>query len=77
MLEAYNKRLREKNCKSFDIAAALASTASDTPEPTVAQPDPSKKPEGGNKKSKPLPFAGGAAAPAPAAGNGPVGSAKP
>lgn len=68
MLEAYNKRLREKNCKSFDLAAALASKDGDTPDPTVAPPDPSKKPEPGRKKSKPLPLAG--ATPAPSQGDG-------
>lgn len=36
MLEAYNQRLVEKHCKSFNIAAELATKTDTTPVPTVA-----------------------------------------
>lgn len=45
MIEAYNKALVAKNCKSFDLNAALAQPGFENPQPTVAQKDPSKKPE--------------------------------
>lgn len=38
MLEAYNERLASKNCKTFNIAAALADTSGATPEPFKATP---------------------------------------
>ncbi|KWT64880.1 hypothetical protein APY04_3120 [Hyphomicrobium sulfonivorans] len=38
MLDAYNERLASKNCKTFNIAAALADTSGATPEPFKAAP---------------------------------------
>lgn len=41
LVEAYNKRLIEKSCPSFDIAAALAPGAPTSPSPTLsAKPNP-------------------------------------
>ena len=41
MLEAYNRQLASKNCKTFDLAAALkASDPNSTPEPTDAKKSP-------------------------------------
>ncbi len=34
MLEAYNRRLAEKKCKTYDLAAALQSSGPDVPRPT-------------------------------------------
>lgn len=44
MIEAYNARLVEKNCASFDLATALKpSTANDSPRPTIpAKASPAK-----------------------------------
>lgn len=36
MLDAYNARLAAKNCKTFDVAAALADTSGATPAPSGA-----------------------------------------
>lgn len=36
MLEAYNQRLAEKQCKTFNLAAELATTADTTPTPVSA-----------------------------------------
>lgn len=46
VLEAYNRRLVEKRCKSFDLAAALSPAAGTaTPRPTVPPPpDPARAP---------------------------------
>ena len=35
LVEAYNKRLVENNCPSFDLAAALAPGATESPRPTI------------------------------------------
>ena len=44
LVEAYNKRLVEKNCPSFDIAAALAPASPTSPSPTIpASPKPDAK----------------------------------
>ncbi len=45
MIETYNKRLVEKNCPSFDIAAALADPGAASPSPTIpakTKPDAKK-----------------------------------
>lgn len=44
LVEAYNKRLAEKNCPSFDLAAALAAPGPASPSPTIpAKPKPDAK----------------------------------
>jgi hypothetical protein len=40
MLEAYNGRLVEKKCKSYDLPAALQSTGHDAPRPTIKPAGP-------------------------------------
>ena len=43
MLEAYNRRLAAKNCKTFDLEAELRKTdPADTPRPSVPKTPPSK-----------------------------------
>jgi hypothetical protein len=40
MLEAYNRRLVDKKCKSYDLPAALQSTGHDVPRPTIKPTGP-------------------------------------
>jgi len=74
MLEAYNRRLVEKNCASLDLQKALApSKGTDTPQPTV--PPPAGKAADKGKGGLPSALAKKLLAPAPRPQAQPSGSA--